>query len=74
MSRRSEYRNEVKTRLSDEDYAALQAFKVMSGFDSDSAALQRAVRLALRGAVGTLPVSLLGVSAEVAHRGTRVPV
>ncbi|KWW37892.1 phage portal protein [Cupriavidus metallidurans] len=67
MSRRSEYRNEVKTRLSDDDYAALQAFKAMSGFDSDSAALQRAVRLALRGAVGTLPVSLVGVSAEVAQ-------
>ncbi|MDE4918181.1 hypothetical protein ACUXAV_000218 [Cupriavidus metallidurans] len=72
MSRRSEYRNEVKTRLSDDDYAALQAFKAMSGFDSDSAALQRAVRLALRGAVGTLPVSLVGVSAEVAQLGTQV--
>ncbi|MDR3381763.1 hypothetical protein [Cupriavidus basilensis] len=72
MSRRSEFRNEVKTRLSDEDYAALQAFRQMSGFDSDSMALARAVRLALRGVVGTLPVALSGVSAEVAQVGTRV--
>ncbi|MCA7083418.1 hypothetical protein K7G19_07370 [Cupriavidus sp. DB3] len=71
MSRRAEFRNEVKTRLNDEDYEALQAFKLMQGFESDSAALQRAVRLALRGVVGTLPVRISGVSAEVSQAGTR---
>jgi len=72
MSRRSEFRNEVKTRLNDDDYALLQAFKQLSGFESDSVALQRAVRLALRGVIGTLPVALASVSAEMAQAGTRV--
>lgn len=72
MSRRAEFRNEVKTRLRDRAYDALQVYKELHGIDSDSAALNRVVEVALLGVVGTLPARLLGVSAERGQAGARV--
>lgn len=72
MSRRAEFRNEVKTRLEDPVYDGLQAFKGLNGIDSDSAALARIAKLFLFGTVGTLPANLLGVSAASAQ--VRTPV
>ncbi|MCA7976781.1 hypothetical protein LGM57_10660 [Burkholderia cepacia] len=67
MKPRAEYKNEVKTRLRDRVYDALQIYKQLHGIDSDSAALNRVVEVALFGAVGTLPAQLVGVSADTGH-------
>lgn len=72
MSRRAEYRNEVKTRLRDRVYDALQLYKQVHGIDSDSAALNRLTEVALFGHVGTLPAAIAGVSDEPGHIGPRV--
>ncbi|GLC92342.1 MULTISPECIES: hypothetical protein [Cupriavidus] len=72
MSRRSEFRNEVKTRLRDRAYDALQLYKQVNGIESDSAALARIAEQHLFGAVGTLPVAIGGVSDDLGHFGTPV--
>ncbi|CAG9259566.1 conserved hypothetical protein [Burkholderia diffusa] len=69
---RAEYRNEVKTRLRDAAYEALQTWKALHGIDSDSAALARPTELMLFGAVGTLPAQLVAVSADMGQIGPRV--
>jgi hypothetical protein len=69
---RAEYRNEVKTRLRDVAYDALQTWKTLQGIDSDSAALARLTELMLFGAVGILPTQLVAVSAELGHSGPQV--
>lgn len=56
MKKRAEYRNEVKTRLRDEVYERLQAFKRMQGLQSDSAALAKIAEIALCGIVFGIPV------------------
>ena len=71
MKRRAEFRNEVKTRLTDEEYGAMQTFKALHGIESDSAALARITRLLLLGVVGTLPADLTGVSADLGQGGPR---
>lgn len=72
MSRRAEFRNEVKTRLEDAVYDGMQTFKALYGIDSDSAALARITKLFLFGTVGTLPANLIGVSAEPSQHGSAV--
>ncbi|MFX1675177.1 hypothetical protein PWR63_23505 [Paraburkholderia sp. A2WS-5] len=72
MSRRTEYRNEVKTRLSDRAYEGMQAFKALHGIESDSAALARITDLLLFGTVGNLPVNLIERSANTSQNGTMV--
>lgn len=72
MSRkRAEYRNEVKSRLRDPTYTALQAYKRLYGIDSDSAALARIADQALLGVVGSIPELLLSVSDELSAAGTK---
>lgn len=70
MKKRAEFRNEVKTRLRDRAYEALQHFKVVQGIESDSAAMARITEQFLLGAVGTLPADLIGVSDDT---GRSVP-
>ncbi|MFP4895611.1 hypothetical protein [Paraburkholderia sp. EG304] len=72
MSRRTEYRNEVKTRLSDRTYDGMQAFKALQGIESDSAAMARMADLFLFGTVGNLPSNLIDRSANSADTGTPV--
>ncbi|RKE35257.1 hypothetical protein B0G76_1318 [Paraburkholderia sp. BL23I1N1] len=72
MRRRAQFRNEVKTRLSDRIYSGLQQFKALQGIDSDSAAMSRLLELQLFGTVGTLPPNLTNFSAEAAHYGTEL--
>lgn len=73
MSKRAEYRNEVKTRLRDRAYDALQLYKQVHGIESDSAALARIAEVALFGAVGTLPAVIAGVSDDVGQNVPRIP-
>lgn len=69
---RREYRNEVKTRLPDRTYDAMQQYKALHGIDSDSAALARLAELMLLGVVGNLPSNLLMRSAEQGQDGLQV--
>jgi hypothetical protein len=69
---RREYRNEVKTRLPDRTYDALQQYKALHGIDSDSAALARCVELMLLGVIGNLPSNLLDRSADQSQPGMKV--
>lgn len=62
--------NEVKTRLTDRAYDALQTFKQLHGIESDSAALSRITSLFLLGHVGTLPAQLVAGSVRVGAYGT----
>lgn len=72
MSRlRATAKNEVKTRLEDDEYEALQVFRDQYGYDSDSQALKRAVRMLLLGVVGIMPGVAIGVSANSGHSGPR---
>lgn len=71
MSRRTEYRNEVKTRVDDRTYDGLKAFMALNGIDHDSVGVARALGLFLFGTVGNLPANLLDRSAASAHFGTR---
>jgi hypothetical protein len=68
MTRRAEYRNEVKTRLEDDVYEALQDFKQLNYIDSDSAALARIVRMLL---CGIVPRPRAAVSSETGRIGPR---
>jgi len=72
MSRRTEYRNEVKTRMKDRTYVGMQAWKTLHGIDSDSAALDRIAELFLFGTVGNLPSNLLECSSDMAQFGNRM--
>ncbi|ADG20368.1 hypothetical protein BC1002_6527 [Paraburkholderia atlantica] len=71
MTRRAEHRNEIKTRVEDDLYDAVQIFKQLNYIDSDSAAAARLMRMALFGVVGNVRPALAGVSAISAQPGTR---
>lgn len=62
---RAKYRNEMRTRVSDEIFTAVQHFKTLTGIDSDSAAVSRLLELQLFGVVGTLPAPLNDVRANL---------
>ncbi len=68
--RRAEYRNEVKSRLRDPTYLALQKYKILYGIDSDSAALARIADQALLGVVGSIPDLVTSISDDLAHDRT----
>lgn len=69
--KRAEFRNEVKSRLRDPTYLALQKYKLLFGIDSDSAALARIADQALLGVVGSIPDLLVNISDEQAQAGTK---
>lgn len=71
MARRAEFRNEVKTRLEDDVYERLQDFKQLNYIDSDSAALNRLVRMLL---CGIVPAPRVGVSADAGRFGAQEAV
>lgn len=54
MRKRAEFRNEIKTRVSDQIFERVQAFKDAQAIDSDSAAVARLLEIAL---FGVLPLA-----------------
>ncbi len=71
-TRRAEFRNEIKTRLRDRAYEALQLYKRVNGIESDSAAVARLVDVAMFGLVGTLPAEISGVPDEAGRFAPRL--
>lgn len=57
MSKRAEFRNEVKTRIPDDIYDRLQLFKEFNMISSDSEAVAKLLRMAL---FGVLPAGFEG--------------
>lgn len=68
MTRRAEYRNEMKTRVDDDLYDAIQLFKRLHFIESDSAALARIARMLL---FGIFPGQKQVVSDAMGQLGTR---
>jgi len=66
---RATAKNEVKTRLDDDEYDALQLFRNAYGYESDSQAIKRAVRMLLLGVVGIMPGAAISVSVNSGHSG-----
>lgn len=68
MSRRAEYRNELKTRVRDEVYVRLKDFQKLNYIDSESQAVARLLEMLL---CGIVPASHKGVSGEIDQPGPR---
>ncbi|MCP1121594.1 hypothetical protein ACQUFY_20965 [Robbsia andropogonis] len=70
MSRlRAPAKNELKTRVDDDEYDALQAFREKYDIDTEAQAVRRALRIALFGVSGMLPSSPSVVSVNSGHSG-----
>lgn len=63
-------RNEVKTRLTDEVFAALVEVRRAYGFESEAKALSFVAERGLFGMVRTIPKALVDRSPAVAHVGS----
>lgn len=50
---RTEFRNELKTRVPDPVYDGVKAFQAENGIDSESRAISKLLEIALFGTVGT---------------------
>jgi hypothetical protein len=74
MTRRARYRIEVKSRLEEDLYAGLQAYKALNNMSTDSETVARILRLFLFGTVGTLPASLVAVSSHLGQEGITVTI
>jgi hypothetical protein len=74
MTRRARYRIEVKSRLEEDLYAGLQAYKTLNNTGTDSETVARILRLFLFGTVGTLPASLVDVSSKLGQEGITVTI
>ena len=55
---RTEFRNELKTRVPDPVYDGVKAFQAENGIDSESRAISKLLEIALFGTVGTMPITL----------------
>jgi hypothetical protein len=68
---KTEFRNEVKTRVSDRAYEGICEFVRKNGYVSEARGISDLLELALFGAVGTVPVYLSGSCHELAQFGTK---
>jgi hypothetical protein len=68
---KTEYRNEVKTRVSDRAYEGIQEFLRKNGYSSEARGISDLLEFALFGAVGTVPVQLVGSCHGLAQFGTK---
>lgn len=73
MSRKSEYaefKNEIKTTLTDRAYKGLKAYMALNGIRSDADGVRRLAELQLFGAVGNLPANLIDDSEALGQTRT----
>lgn len=66
---RTEYRNELKTRVSDRVYEGVQQFLAANRCASEARAISELLELALFGTVGSVPSQLADNSHETSHSG-----
>lgn len=66
---KTEFRNELKTRVSDRVYEGVQQFLAANRCASEARAISELLELALFGTVGSVPQPLADSRHETAHRG-----
>lgn len=66
---KTEFRNELKSRVPDPVYEGVKAFQEENGFDSESRAISKLLEIALFGTVGTMPADHLQGSHGMAQSG-----
>lgn len=66
---KTEFRNELKSRVPDPVYEGVKAFQEENGFDSESRAISKLLEIALFGTVGTLPIDHFQSSPGMAQSG-----
>lgn len=69
---KTDRRNELKTRVRDATYEAVQQYKAENRC-SEAQAISDLLELALFGVVGTVPVALVDSRHELAQFGTKTP-
>jgi len=70
---RTDFRNEMKTRVTDRVWEGVKQFQAENRIDSEARAMSQLLELALFGTVGTVPESLIHSSHEMAQFGTKTP-
>lgn len=66
---KTEFRNEMKSRVPDRVYEGVKMFQVENGFDSESRAISHLLELALYGHVGIVPQPYFDNRNELAQSG-----
>lgn len=71
---KTEYRNELKTRVTDPTYDGVQQYMAANRCASEARAISELLELALFGTIGSVPHGLLGSSHEMAQFGTKTHI
>lgn len=67
---RTEFRNEIKSRVPDLVYEGVKSFQAENNIDSESRAISQLLELALYGTRGIVPQMLVDYRPEMAQSGT----
>ena len=70
---KTEYRNEVKTRVSDPVYEAVQSYIEKHGYASEARGISDLLELALFGVIGSVPTPLQDFRPGLGQFGTKTP-
>lgn len=68
---KTDFRNEMKTRVTDKVYEGVQRFRDENRIDSEARAISQLLELALFGTVGSVPGSLLDIRHELGQFGPK---
>lgn len=68
---KTEFRNELKTRVSDPVYDGVQQYIAANRCASEARAISELLELALFGTIGSVPLSLVDNSHGMAQSGTK---
>ena len=68
---RTEFRNELKTRVTDPTYDGVQQYMAANRCASEARAISELLELALFGTVGSVPSNLVHSSHEMSQSGTK---
>lgn len=69
---KTEFRNEMKTRVPDRVYEGVQRFRAEMKIDSESRAISQLLELALFGTIGNVPEPLIEISHQMGQFGTEI--
>lgn len=68
---KTDFRNELKTRVRDHTYEAVQRYMADNRCASEARAISDLLEIALFGVVGSVPTDLSGNSHEMGRSGTK---
>lgn len=71
--KKTEYRNELKTRVTDRAYEDVQAYMKSNRCASEARAISELLEIALFGMVGSVPSGQVCFSREMGQFGTKTP-